>query len=226
MSRAFSALLWKERREVGNAVWLAPVFAAVLFYEWMPEITADGLTDPVGRGKWGVFLLMALASTIGYQQTLRESTRDMWSFAFHRPVTPSEIFVAKLLAGAVPLFVSTLVAGTLAMWAVSAARDLPPSARWAYWPGAIADSISILGYYAAGLNLGAPGGRGARGFVGMGPPIICTFIVVVSQESNQLAGIAAIVTLTFVVTAMAWMSFTNGAELAADELKVAAGGRS
>jgi hypothetical protein len=60
----------------------------------------------------------------------------------------------------------------------------------------------------------------------MGPPIICTFIVVVSQESNQLAGIAAIVTLTFVVTAMAWMSFTNGAELAADELKVAAGGRS
>jgi hypothetical protein len=226
MSRAFAALLWKERREVGKALWIAPICAAVLFYEWVPKVTADGLTNPITPMKWGLFFLIGLASTVGYQQTVRESGRDMWTFAIHRPVTPNEIFAAKLIVCVAPLLVFMIIPGTLAMWVVSAARELPPSARWAYWPAAVADALSILGYYGAGLNLGAPGGRGARGSLGMGVALLGTCIVVFSQESRSVIGIAVSVALTLVVMAMAWLGFTNGAEFEAEDLKAVAGVRS
>jgi hypothetical protein len=225
MSRASSALLWKERREVGKALWLAPVAAGILFYEWVAEIDANAVTDPLEPSKWGLFILAGLALTIGYQQTARESSRDMWSFAFHRPVSASEIFTAKLLAGGVPLFVSMVVTGTLVMGAVSFARDLPQWLRWEYWPAAISDSLSVLGWYAAGLNLGAPGGRRERGYVGMGIAALGSFTVLF-QHATPRAGMGMSAALTLVVLAMAYFGFTNGAELEADETPAIAGGRS
>jgi hypothetical protein len=210
MSREFSALLWMERHAIGKSILIVPFVGASLFSRWVPDPYVKAQIDAVGNTKVVLLLLVVYALITGYQQTARESSPDMRAFARHRAATSRQLFGAKLLAGGGSLLFAMLGAGVPTMWALLLLRDLQVDTT--LFLAAVAESLSVLSWYAAGLNQGTPAGRGVRGYLGIGIAGCGSFAVAWTRNTRPVVGIGVSLALTLVVTAMAWLASTSSAE--------------
>jgi hypothetical protein len=198
------ALIWKEFRE--NLKWA--VLPPLLIFGSMGMFGAFMLLD-----KGPLFLVSLFAAVsgagLGFLQVFFESSGDKRSLLLHRPLSASQIFLGKVVAG-LSLYLLALglsFAGAVALAATPGHVAVPFS-----WPMALpwlADSLTGVVYYFAGMLAAQREARwyGSR-CLGLAAGLFCTYLVWVLPEFWQ--ALVAIVTLGGVVAVAAWGSFLAG----------------
>jgi hypothetical protein len=219
------ALIQKDLRENLKLALLGLlIFSLVLLQSYQSSITE--LTNLLGRKMVGLtdalqpllsstlrmeaaFFCALFGAGIGWLQTRNEAHRDLWAFLIHRPVTRTEIFWGKTIAG-------------LCLYLFGAGLPLAVLAAVARWPGHVAAPfewamvlplaaifLTGLAYYFAGLLTGLRQARwyASRGF-GFGLAIITSLGVFASPQfwlSLILIAFAVVVLAT-----AAWGSYRSG----------------
>src|SRR5689334_22307670 len=96
-------LIYKELRE--NLKLAVPVFLLLTVVCW--SAAWDGGDNALrGEESLRIFNLgcAGFAAALGWLQIHHERPRDLWAFLVHRPITRTEIFFAKMIAGLVIYF--------------------------------------------------------------------------------------------------------------------------
>ena len=101
-----------------------------------------------------VWFCAIFGAVLGWLQIHNERRPDLWAFLMHRPMTPTEIFLGKTLAG-------------LGLYAVVVGAPLLGFIIWALWPGHVAAPfepamlrplaayvLAGVGFYFAGMLTG------------------------------------------------------------------------
>src|SRR3954471_7830761 len=116
MKRAFTALLWKETLEVSRHALPALLVMAVYFYSAAsgPGFLG-GDPDPAPHFGWFGMMTALIAAVLGFWQTFRESTGDVWGFAIHRPISRARIFACKPIVGIAALLIAAGLPYAIAM---------------------------------------------------------------------------------------------------------------
>jgi hypothetical protein len=155
------------------------------------------------------FYCAIFGAALGWLQTRNEAHRDLWAFLIHRPITRTQIFWGKTIAG---LCLYALGAGLPAAILVAVVR----------WPGHIAAPfewemvlpllylvLSGAASYFAGALTGLRQARwyGSRAF-GLGLAVIAT-LVVFNPPGPWLAPVC-IATLVVTLAVAVWGAFQNG----------------
>src|SRR5207249_8531298 len=150
----------------------------------------------------------AFGALLGFLQTFIERQRDLWAFLVHRPVTRSDIFLGKTLAG-------------LGLYALAA--GLPPvcSLIYAAIPGHVAAPfewgmalpatghfLAATVYYFAGMLTGL---RQARWYVSRGLGLGLALLVSFGVKMNEEFGWSLLLMLigAAVLGTAAWGGFQN-----------------
>jgi hypothetical protein len=154
------ALFLKEAREL--APWLALAAlafsaATALAFRTVATHAVNRTADAMGGLLAGVFMLVYLlvpagtALLAGFVQFFPESKPGRYAFLVHRPASRSLVFWGKALAGVALLWAAL---GVPLMVAVLWARDpahLPAPFTWAMVQAPLADLLSAVPYYFAGV---------------------------------------------------------------------------
>jgi hypothetical protein len=198
------SLIWKEFRE--NLKWAG--LPAVLILGTMGLFGAFPLLE---KGLlFYVGLIAALfGAALGFLQVYFESQGDKRSFLLHRPLSRSQIFLGKAMAG-VGLYLLALgipFACAVALAATPGHVDEPFS-----WPMALpwlADVLTGLVYYFAGMLTAQRDARwyGSR-CLGLAAGLCCSYLVWILPEFWH--ALLTIAILGGVVAAAAWGSFLAG----------------
>jgi ABC-type transport system involved in multi-copper enzyme maturation permease subunit len=123
-------LVSKELREnVKLAVLGLIIYALLLIVQYRDYVASPAsLYHPLAGESllWStVWFSSIFGAVLGWLQLHNERRPDLWAFLLHRPMTRTEIFLAKSLAG-------------LALYAVVVGLPLLCFIIWALWPGHVA----------------------------------------------------------------------------------------
>src|SRR5262249_41198354 len=126
------------------------------------------------------------AGALGFLQVFFESGGDRRSLLLHRPISHTQVFLGKAVAG---LGLYLLALGIPFAYAV--ARAAPPGHvgapfRWAMVLPWLADILAGVVYYFAGMLAAQRDGRwyGGRG-LGLAAAVLCSFLVWFVPEFGQ-----------------------------------------
>jgi hypothetical protein len=198
------SLLWKEFRE--NLKWIALPIVLILCPTGL--FGAFELMDEFAL--FFVSLIAALfGGALGFLQVFFESSGDKRSLLLHRPLSPSQIFLGKALAG-VGLY---LLAVGIPFGCVVALAAMPGHIHQPFgWPMALprlADSLTGLVYYFAGMLTAQREARwyGSR-CLGLAAGLFCSIVVWTVPEFWQ--ALVAITIMAGLVAVAAWGSFAAG----------------
>jgi hypothetical protein len=200
-------LIWKEWRE--NLKWL-PLPGLVILLVFLidkPEVPMFAATD-------AYFLCVIAAvfgTALGFVQIFFEGHGDKRSILLHRPLSPSCIFLAKVLAG-VGLYLVALGLPFLCLetW-LATPGYMPAPFHWKTSFPWLADILSGLVYYFAGMLVAQREARwyGSR-CLPLAAALFCSCLVWVLTEFWQ--ALAAITLFASFMSVAAWSSFTSGGE--------------
>jgi hypothetical protein len=198
------SLLWKEWQE--NLKWAA-----------LPVLLLGGLMallGPPSLVNYGALLILGLIAAVfgavlGFLQVFPESGGDRRSLLLHRPLRPTQIFLAKAAVG-VALYllgVGIPFAGAVA-WVATPGHVAAPF-RWPMALPWLADILTGVVYYFAGMLTAQREARwyGSRA-LGLGAAVLCTFLVWVLPEFWQ--ALLAVAVMSTLVGLAAWGSFVAG----------------
>src|SRR5262245_14394754 len=198
------ALIWKELRE--NFKWV-PLPALAIF--GLMALTGPlPLMHPVA---WFFVGLVAAAfgAALGFLQVYFESQGDKRSLLLHRPISRSQIFLSKAIAG-VGLYLLALGIPLACVVGLAATPGrLPQPFSWPMALPLAADVLAGLVYYFAGMLTAQREARwyGSR-CLGLAAGLCCSFLVWLLPEFWH--ALLAVVTLGGVVAVAAWGSFLTG----------------
>ena len=223
------ALIQKELREnlklavLGLVVFTVLVVGHYRYYAGMMEDTALGFRSagtfqlqPVASP---FFLAMAgllcalFGAVLGWMQIYNEKHRDLWAFLVHRPVTRTEIFYSKIIAGLVVYLVAAgLPLAGFAVWTVVPGNVAAPFEWRMLLPLATCFFGGVF-YYFAGMLTGL---RQARWYASRGLGLALAVLVSVAMAnwpSDRLryiifTGIFVLASLFILVVAV-WGGFQN-----------------
>ncbi len=206
------ALIYKELRE--NLKPAVPVFLLLTVICWLAALDG-GDNALLGAESLRIFSLVCagLGAALGWLQIHHERPRDLWAFLVHRPITRTEIFFAKIIAGLVIYFatVSLPLLGYL-IW-ISIPGHLSAPFEWGVaLPAARCVLLGLLWYFAAMLTTL----REARWYASRGLGLAAAFpLYAVAFKAPGLLLFwqfqLAIVLLAGVLALAVWGSFqTNG----------------
>jgi hypothetical protein len=184
------AMVQKELREniklavLGMIIYGLPLLYAYLVYSgalrdlalgsgnwrgggWQPLLTSGFLPATS-------FLCPLLGAALGWFQIHNERQRDLWSFLVHRPMSRTQIFVGKTVAG---LTLYLLGAGVpfllFAGWAITPGHVAAPF-EWSMLLPATAMFLTGPAYYFAGMLTGL---RQARWFASRAVPLTSAIVL-------------------------------------------------
>ena len=209
MSKALSALLWKERREVGLGAGIgALLFFLVRFYGGTTAGQYNGEPHPI-TGYGAIGFMGALAFFLGVGQTSREAEGDRWAFALHRPASAGQIFGAKLMVGMGTLLVPMVIATAIgALW-LTMPGDQAALPGTSMWGSGVVDLFCAFIFYAAGLYYGAHRGGKLAGLKAWALAVVGSVVLYLPNVGIALL-VAAIITT--VLTAAAAATFFSGSD--------------
>jgi hypothetical protein len=203
------ALIWKEWRENRKWVPLPGLVILLVFLIDKPDAPMFDLTDSY------FFCLTAVGfgAALGFVQIFFEAQGDKRSLLVHRPLSPSRIFLAKALAG-VSLYLLAL--GVPFLWLESwlaTPGNIPAPYHWRTSLPWLADILSGLVYYFAGMLTAQRAARwaGSR-CLGLAAAFCCSYLVWTLPEFRQ--ALVAIGSIGSFVALAAWGSFSAGGEYA------------
>jgi hypothetical protein len=198
------SLIGKEWRE--NFKWALP-----------PTLLLGGillLLGPPSLLNYGALLVCGLIAAVygtalGFLQVFPEASGDKRSLLLHRPLRPTQVFLAKAAVG-VALYllgVGIPFAGAVA-WVAMPGHVAEPF-RWPMALPWLADILTGVVYYFAGMLTAQREARwyGSRA-LGVGAAVLCTFLVWVLPEFGQ--ALLAVATGCVLVGLAAWGSFLTG----------------
>jgi hypothetical protein len=155
------------------------------------------------------FFCAIFGAALGWLQTRNEAHRDLWAFLIHRPVTRTEIFWGKSIAGlclyflgaGLPLVVLVLVART--------PGHVAAPFEWAMVLPLFSFVLSGVAFYFAGMLTGLRQARwyGSRGF-GLGLALAASFGALSVYEFWQYSILFAIVVVA--LAAAVWGCYETG----------------
>jgi hypothetical protein len=198
------SLLWKEWRE--NVKWVPLPTLVILGPTGL--FGAYELVD-VGALFYVGLVAAMFGAALGFVQVFFESSGDKRSLLLHRPLTRSQIFLAKAIVG-VGLYLLAL--GIPFAWSVALAATPGHIYQPFHWPMALpwlADMLAGLVYYFAGMLTAQREARwyGSR-CLGLAAGLFCSLLVWTVPEFWQAFGVI-LVSCGIVATA-AWGSFSSG----------------
>jgi hypothetical protein len=200
-----NSLIWKEVRE--NVKWL-PLPSVVILLVFL----IDKPTQPMPGSTTAYFLCLTavvFGLGIGFLQVFFEGHGDKRSVLLHRPLTPSRVFVAKVLAGVV-LYVVALGIPFLSVegWYATPGNLAAPY-HWRTSLPWLADILSGLVYYFAGMLVAQ---REARWYGSRGLALAAAFFVsyLVWALPEFWEALVAIAIVGLFVGVAAWGSFCTG----------------
>src|SRR5215472_14376012 len=198
------SLLWKEWRE--NVKWV-PLPTLVI----LGPTALFGAYELVDVGALFYVGLVAavFGAALGFVQVFFESSGDKRSLLLHRPLTRSQIFLAKAIVG-VGLYLLAL--GIPFAWSVALAATPGHLYQPFHWPMSLpwlADMLAGLVYYFAGMLTAQREARwyGSR-CLGLAAGLFCSLLVWTVPEFWQ--ALLAIAGVGSVTAAAAWGSFCAG----------------
>ncbi len=199
------ALIWKEFRE--NLKWAALPALLILG----PVVLFGGLDEPPSGLELAPFHILAavFGAVLGFLQVFFESGGDKRSLLLHRPISHSQIFLGKVVAGVgLYLLAVGIPFAALVLWCVTPGHVHAPFTAGMLLPWT-ADLFTGLVYYFAGMLTAQREARwyGSRG-LGLAMAFLCTFLVWILPEFWQ--AMLTIVVLGTVVGVAAWGSFLTG----------------
>jgi hypothetical protein len=163
----------------------------------------------MGRLLYASIVAALFGGVLGFLQVHSESQGDKRSLLLHRPLSHSRIFLAKALAGA-GLYLLGL--GLPFAWVVSVAAtpgNLAEPFRWPMVLPWLADMMSGLVYYFAGMLAAQANGRWyVSRCLSLAAGLFCSMVVYVVPEFKY--AILAIIVLGGTVAVAAWGSFRTG----------------
>jgi hypothetical protein len=198
------SLVWKEWAE--NLKWAA-----------LPILLLGGLLallGPPSLTNYDALLVLGLIAAVfgavlGFLQVFPESHGDKRSLLLHRPLRPSQIFLAKASVGVALylLAVGIPFAGAVA-WIATPGHAAEPF-RWPMTLPWLADILAGVVYYFAGMLTAQREARwyGSRS-LGLGAAVLCTFLVWVVPEFWQALLVVAV--MSTLMGLAAWGSFVAG----------------
>jgi hypothetical protein len=155
------------------------------------------------------FFLAIFGAALGWLQTRNEAHRDLWAFLIHRPVTRTEIFRGKALAGLCLYFFGAGLPLAIFIAVVRMPGHIAAPFEWEMTLPLAAIFLTGVVYYFAGMLTGL---RQARWFAsrsfGLGVAIITSLGVLVPQpfwQSLLLIAVAVAITAT-----AAWGAYQTG----------------
>jgi hypothetical protein len=177
------ALIFKEWRENAKVAVLGLVIYALLLVVQYRQYVAGPLPlrQPLASENllWStVWFCGIFGAVLGWLQIHNERRPDLWAFLLHRPMTRTDIFLGKTLAG-------------LGLYAAVVCVPLAVFTVWALWPGHVAAPFEVrilrplaasiltgLVFYLAGMLTGLRQARwyGSRG-LGLGLGLIVWLLV-------------------------------------------------
>jgi hypothetical protein len=211
------ALIWKEARE--NLKWL-PLPGLMILLVCLVDRPDEPIFDTTDM--YFLCLIPAVfGAALGFVQVYFEGHGDKRSLLLHRPLSPLRIFLAKVLAG-FSLYVLALGIPfvCLEVWMATPGK-LPAPFDWRTSLPWLADILSGLVYYFAGVLVAQRDGRwyGSR-CLPLAAAFCCSYLVWVVPEFWQALWV--IVILGAVLGLAAWGSFTAGGSSAQPRLARAA----
>jgi hypothetical protein len=199
------ALVWKEWRENFKWVPLPGLVILLVFLIDKPDEPVFDLTD-------SYFLCLTsvvFGAALGFVQIFFEAQGDKRSLLLHRPLSPSRIFLAKAVAG-ISLYVVALGIpfACLEGW-LATPGSMPAPYHWRTGLPWLADILSGLVYYFAGMLVAQ---RSVRWYVSRGLVLagafFCSCLVWTLPEFWQ--GLVAIGISGSLMGLAAWGSFAAG----------------
>jgi hypothetical protein len=199
------ALILKEWRE--NLKWVA-LPGLVILMVFLIDSPDEPMPDVTGAYLFGL-TAAAFGAVMGFLQIFFESHGDKRSLLMHRPLYPTRIFLAKALAG-VALYVLALGIpfACLECW-FATPGNLPAPYHWRTGLPSLADILSGLVYYFAGMLTAQREARwyGSRGLA-LVAAFFCSYLVWILPEFWQ--ALWAIGIIGGFVGVAAWGSFRAG----------------
>ncbi len=209
------AIIWKEIRE--NAKWaVLLMLAAAACMVWTIYVIGQprswqGDFSALNEVFFGFQIITAVgfpiaATLLGLLQTIPEQRRDQWAFLVHRPLTLTQLFFGKAVAGLILYVLIMLVPLTVAViWSAWPGHLLGPFA-WEFLLPFPADLAGGVAFYFAAMLAGI---RRARWYGSRALPVALAVwceICVVASPTLWLALLAAAVGTAILLIA-AWGSF-------------------
>jgi hypothetical protein len=199
------SLLWKECH--ATLKWAA--VPSLLILVPMALLGGPG-TPPAGTELFGVHILAAVfGAVLGFLQVFFEARGDQRALLLHRPLSPSQIFLGKALAGVgVYLLGMGLPLAALAVWCATPGHLSAPFSWRALLPW-LADLLTGVVYFFAGMLTAQREGRwyGSRG-LGVAAAFLATVLVWALPEFWQ--ALLALGVLGTLLGVAAWGSFLGG----------------
>jgi hypothetical protein len=199
------ALLWKEWRE--NVKWL-PLPGLAMLLVFLLDKPDEAMPDVTGAFFY-CLTAVAFGAALGFVQIFFEGHGDKRSILLHRPLSPSRIFLAKALAG-IALYLLALGVPFLCVesW-LAAPGHIPAPYHWRTSLPWLADILSGLVYYFAGVLTAQ---RDVRWYGSRGLPLAAAFFCsyLVWNVSEFWQALVAIAIFTLFVGVAAWGSFGSG----------------
>jgi hypothetical protein len=206
-------IFFKEIRE--NARWAAlmALLLAVLMANSLNAMASDG-ESIVGIGFLSVtstgFAACGLA--LGLLQALQDRRRGRWDVVIHRPVSRTNIFLGKVVAGMLLYTVASGVAfGAAIVWSATPGHVAGPFEWHMVLPG-LADLLGGWVWYAAGLLVGLRPARwiGSR-LMPLGAAVLCS-MVATGFAITLTQALLVISAGVLIILPAAWASFVSAGQ--------------
>lgn len=203
------AIIWKELREnlkwaVLCAIALTISMTFLAIHEWAPLCGESFIAFTLSVSCIGGFLL-------GMGQVVPERARDQWAFLMHRPLSPTRIFLSKVIAGLGLYFAAMLISLFLAAFWVSRPGRIPAPFDWRMTQAGVVLILNGTLCYFSGLIIGTRRARWyASAILPLSIAVFSTFDIFLVGELWQALSIIAIGLA--IVAPAAWGSFTCGGQ--------------
>lgn len=202
------SLIWKEWQE--NLKWV-PLPGLVVLLVFLIDRPMRPMPD-VTQAFFYAVTAVGFGAALGFMQIFFEAHGDKRSLLMHRPLSPSRIFLAKVLAGVV-LYILALGIPFLYLesWLATPGR-MPAPYHWRMSLPWLADILAGLVFYFAGMlaaqhDVRWLGDYGSRGLA-LAAAFFCTYLVWILPEFWQ--ALIAIGIIGSIVGVAAWGSFCSG----------------
>src|SRR6516225_9536341 len=199
-----NALMWKECRE--NVKWVA--LPTIVIGGLMLLLAPPSLMDD---GSLMIFALIAgvFGAVLGFLQVNAEAHGDKRSLLLHRPLTRSQIFLAKASVGVGLYLLALGIPFALAVGLAATPGHIAEPFSWPMTLPWLADVLTGLVYYLAGMLAAQREARwyGSR-CLGLAAGLCCSYLVWVLPEFWH--ALLAIGVLGGLLATAAWGSFLTG----------------
>jgi len=155
------------------------------------------------------FFCAVFGAALGWLQTRNEAHRDLWAFLIHRPLTRTEIFWGKAIAGLCLYVFGAGVPVLVLIWVCATPGHVAAPFEWEMVLPLITIFLTGFAYYFAGLLTGM---RQARWFVSRAFGLALALVASVSVFAVPEFWMAHIVILIAVVVlaTAAWGAYQSG----------------